>query len=61
MVAAIGAFLSGVGSVLTASWYVRRQRKQAKAECDQRLKDYDRALHEGIDIGRHEDAMDREP
>jgi hypothetical protein len=53
--AAVGAFLSGVGSVLTAGIYTRRQRKRADADCDKRLADYDRALHEGIAIARHQD------
>jgi len=54
--AALGAFLSGVGSVVTAGWFVRRQRKQAKLDCDERLAEFDRALHEGVEIGRqHED------
>jgi hypothetical protein len=50
--AAIGAFLSGVGSVVSAAWFVRRQRRQASEECDKRLQEYDRALHEGLNIAR---------
>jgi hypothetical protein len=53
--AAIGAFLSGVGSVATAGWYVKRQRKRAEEDCDKRIAEYDRALHEGVEIGRHLD------
>jgi len=48
--AAVGAFLSGVGAVLTSVWYVRRQKQQAKRDCDERLKEFERALHEGIRI-----------
>ena len=55
--AAVGAFLSGVASVLTAAWYVRRARRRAKADCDQRLEEFDRALHEGIEIARHDDPV----
>lgn len=55
-VAAIGAFLSGVGSVLSALWYARRMRRQAKADCDQRLAEFKQALHEGVDIARHDEA-----
>lgn len=51
-IAALGAFLSGIGSVLSAAWYVRRQKRSAEADCDKRLADYDRALHEGIEIGK---------
>jgi len=53
--AAVGAFLSGVASVLSAAWYTRRAKKHADADCDKRLADYDRALHEGIDIERRRD------
>jgi hypothetical protein len=51
-IAALGAFFSGVASVLSAAWYVRRDRRQAKADCDQRIEEIDRALHEGIQIER---------
>jgi hypothetical protein len=54
-IAAAGAFLSGVASVLSAAWYVRRDRRQAKADCDERIAEIDRALHEGIKIAREED------
>jgi hypothetical protein len=53
--AAIGAFLSGAGSVISAAWYVKRARARAKKDCDERLAEYDKALHEGIDIGRGDD------
>lgn len=55
--AAIGAFLSGIGSVLSATWYVRRSRKRAEADCDKRIDEIKRALHEGVEIerGSHED------
>src|SRR4029453_12549245 len=56
---AAGAFLSGVASVLTASWYVRKARKRAIEECDKRLADFERALHEGIEIERGRDSQDR--
>jgi len=51
-VAAIGAFLSGMASVLTAAIYTRHQSKRAVEEGDKRLAEYDRALHEGIEIAR---------
>jgi hypothetical protein len=53
--AALGAFLSGAGSVLSAAWYVRRQRKRADDECDKRIQEFDRAFHEGVEIGRGRD------
>jgi len=43
---AIGAFLSGVGSVLSAVWYVRRQRKEWDAECRERIQAFRDGLHE---------------
>ena len=53
-IAALGAFLSGIGSVLSAAWYIRRAKRQAKADCDERLAEYDKALHEGIEIAKHD-------
>ena len=44
--AAVGAFLSGAGSVLSAAWYVRRQRRQFDADCDKRLQAFKDGLHE---------------
>jgi len=57
--AAIGAFFSGIGSVLSAAWYVRRQKKNAEAECDKRIDEIDKALHEGIRIGHERDHQVR--
>jgi hypothetical protein len=50
--AGVGAFLSGAASVISAAWYVRRMRKRAQDDCDRRLQEFDRALHEGVRIGR---------
>jgi hypothetical protein len=47
--AAIGAFLSGVGSVLSALWYVKAMRKRAEAECEKRLQAFKEGLHEVAD------------
>ena len=41
---ALGAFLSGMGSVLTAAVAIRYERKRSKEECDERLK----AFREGL-------------
>jgi hypothetical protein len=43
---AIGAFLSGAGSVLSAAWYVRAMRKRAAEECEKRLQAFRDGLHE---------------
>ena len=53
-IAALGAFFSGVGSVLSAAWYVRRQKRTAESDCDKRIAEIDKALHEGLEIGRGE-------
>jgi len=44
--ASIGAFLSGVASVLTAAFYVRWTRKRAEEECVKRLEAFKAGLHE---------------
>jgi hypothetical protein len=44
--AAVGAFLSGAGSVLSAVWYARRARRQASEDCDKRLQAFKEGLHE---------------
>ena len=53
-IAAAGAFLSGVASVITAAWYTKRQRKRYESDCDKRLAEFDKALHEGIEIARQD-------
>jgi len=40
--------------VLSAAWYIRRAKRQAKADCDERVAEYDKALHEGIEIAKHD-------
>jgi hypothetical protein len=52
--AALGAFLSGIGSVLSAIWYVRRVKRSERADCERRIAEINRALHEGIEIGRED-------
>jgi len=54
-IAAVGAFLSGAGSVLSAIWYTRRVKRKAEADCDKRVAEFDQALHEGIEIERGRD------
>jgi len=58
-IAALGAFLSGISSVLSAAWYARRQRKNARLECDARIAEIDKALHEGIEIARGTSGSDQ--
>jgi hypothetical protein len=50
--AAIGAFLSGAASMISAAWYVKRERKRAKEDCQERIDEIDRALREGIEIAK---------
>jgi len=51
--AAVGAFLSGVASVITAGFYVRRQRARFEEECRKRMD----ALIEGIEL-EHKHVQD---
>jgi hypothetical protein len=47
----LGAFLSGIGAVLS-SWYaLRSQRKRMDRECDRRIEEIRRAIHEGFSLG----------
>lgn len=55
-IAALGAFLSGVGSVLSAVFFVKRMRKRAEEECEKRIQAIHDALHEGIKIGKGGDG-----
>jgi hypothetical protein len=50
--AALGSFLSGAASVITATVYVRRVKRNAKRDCDERIAEFERALREGVEIGR---------
>jgi len=50
--AAVGAFLSGMASVVTAAYFVSKMRKRYEAECEKRMQ----ALREGIKIGRKDDT-----
>jgi hypothetical protein len=46
LLAALGAFLSGAGSVLSAWWYVKAMRKRAEEECARRMQAFKDGLHE---------------
>jgi len=52
--AALGAFFSGIGSVLSAAWYVRRQKKTAESECDKRIRQIHDSFFEGLEVGRED-------
>ena len=52
--AAVGAFLSGAGSVIAARFYIKRARKEYEEECNKRIN----ALKEGIEIGEHHTETD---
>jgi hypothetical protein len=45
--AALGAFLSGMGSVLGAFWAIRRVRKHDEEECEKRFAAFREGLREG--------------
>jgi hypothetical protein len=44
---ALGAFLSGFGSVLTAAVAIRYERKRSKEECAERMKAFREGLRRG--------------
>jgi len=50
--AALGAFLSGVGAVLSSVFAIRRIQRRAKADCDERVAEVTDALREGLELGR---------
>ena len=54
MLAGLGAFLSGAGSVLGAIFVIRSMRKRMQRECEERLA----LFKEGIKIGEQHDRVD---
>lgn len=46
----IGAFLSGVGSIVGAGWAIRRTVKHMERQCDLRMDAY----REGLDRGKEQ-------
>ena len=48
LLAGLGAFLTGAGSVLTALYAIRAMRKRLRQECDERLE----LFRQGIAVGR---------
>ena len=51
MLAGLGAFLSGAGSVLGAIFVIRSMRKRMQRECEERIA----LLTRGIKIGRDQE------
>jgi hypothetical protein len=48
---ALGAFLSGVGAVLSALISLRFTRKRTEAECARRISEIKQAFREGLQVG----------
>lgn len=46
--AAVGAFLTGIASVLSAAWALRRLRRLDEEECEKRFA----AFREGLKLGK---------
>ena len=49
--AALGAFLSGMGSVIGGFWVIRNVRRRAEKDCQQRLAELHDSLVEGVRLG----------
>jgi hypothetical protein len=48
--AALGAFFSGVGAVISAVVSLRIAQKRAKKECEERIAEIRAAIHEGYEL-----------
>jgi hypothetical protein len=48
--AALGAFFSGVGAVISALISVRLVQKRMKKECTERVEEIKKAIHEGYEM-----------
>lgn len=46
----VGAFLSGVGAVLSSIYAIRAARRRAERECDRRIEEVRAAIHEGYEM-----------
>jgi len=59
-IAALGAFLSGAGSVLGGWWVIRSVRKRAERICRQLIlelrAEYDRGLDRGVHLRDNDEA-----
>jgi hypothetical protein len=58
-IAGLGAFLSGVGSVLGGALFVRSVRRRERADCAQRIADlraeHELGLRQGLDLKRRDE------
>lgn len=55
--AALGAFLAGIGSVLGAWRVIKRVKREERERCEERLREYREGLKEGLHMEeRHEDS-----
>jgi len=52
--AAIGAFLSGIGAAISAVLGMRVQRKRSQEDCDKQLEEFKAGLHEGLELHKEE-------
>jgi hypothetical protein len=50
---ALGAFLSGFGAAASALLSARILIRRARTDCDKRVEELMKTLHEGIEIGEH--------
>jgi hypothetical protein len=48
----VGAFLTGVGAVLSSYISLKVIRKRLKEECDQRVEEIKEVLLKGIEVGK---------
>jgi hypothetical protein len=58
--AGIGALLSGSGSVIGAIVGLHLERRRARNECEQRIKDIRQAWREGMKLQRRDDEPGKE-
>lgn len=58
VLAALGAFASGVGSILGGLWALRTVRRRAERKCDERLAElrdaFERGVEQGLGLERRE-------
>ena len=50
----IGAFLSGVGAVLSSIYALRAMRRRMEQQCRDRIEEVRKAIHEGYEMRDHE-------
>jgi hypothetical protein len=50
----VGAFLSGAGAVVSSIYALRAMRRRAERNCDKRIEEVKKAIHEGYEMREHE-------